>query len=469
MNNRSLCLLVVLFIGALSLQAQTPPSVLDVGERRADLYYWDTNWVDYKVATHPEKVYTLVTQYYLFPFYSMGGDALHSSGCRFIGRPCITETPMKVIGIAGCAYLGSEYDEHPSGSDWAFVDTAIADRVPEYFKLYQIEDDSLYFMNEVRWDTITPQYQMAFPMVEYDDVVIAAGFKSPDSAYNLYEAYFEKPVTVHDTFVVGGTTWNNVVHGVDTELFDNPYEGYYWFEHVATHYVALVSMGGFIVRKPNPPYFYLKNLSPNYSIYDDSTLYMCTQYDTTSFFKCEPQNYELWWSFFAIFDTDFVYNECMGVWTTGLYVEAVDTSGTATLAWDDSGVEQWQVSVAPLGVEADSGMLYTTPINYLQVIGLDTGSWYVARVRTLCDTDLFGEWSDSVLIYVPGASCVMPTGLHVVAVDSAMVSLAWDAGTATTWQVERGICDLGMSNAQKVTTQAPALTVADLPFGNAWY
>ncbi|MBQ7061793.1 MAG: T9SS type A sorting domain-containing protein, partial [Bacteroidales bacterium] len=137
--------------------------------------------------------------------------------------------------------------------------------------------------------------------------------------------------------------------------------------------------------------------------------------------------------------------------------------------WDDSGVEQWQVSVAPLGVEADSGMLYTTPINYLQVIGLDTGSWYVAQVRTLCDTDLFGEWSDSVLLYVPGPSCTMPAGLHVVAVDSAMVSLAWDAGTATNWQVERGMCDLGMSNAQTVTTQVPALTVADLPYGNAWY
>ena len=73
MNNRSLCLLVVLFIGALSLRAQTPPTVLGAGERRADLYYWDTNWVDYNVATHPEKDYTLVTLYNLTPFYSQGG------------------------------------------------------------------------------------------------------------------------------------------------------------------------------------------------------------------------------------------------------------------------------------------------------------------------------------------------------------------------------------------------------------
>ena len=387
---------------------------------------------------------------------------------RFIGRPCITETPMKVIGIAACVYLGAEYYAHPSDFIWLFIDTVIANREPEYFKLYQIEDDSLYFINEVRWDTATPRYQVTFPMMKYDDAAIAAGFMNPDTVFYLYEAFFEKPVTVHDTFVVGGTTWNNIVHGYDTELFENPYEGYNWSEHIPTQYVALRNANGNILCNPNPPYFYIKYLSPYHSVYNDSITYTWIL-DTTSFFKCEPQGYEAWWVFFAIFDTDFVYNECMGVWTTGLYVEAVDTSGTATLSWDDSGVEQWQVSVAPLGVEADSGMLFASPINYLQVMGLDTGQWYVARVRTLCDTDFFGAWSDSVLFYVPGRSCVTPTGLHVVAVDSAMVSLAWDAGTATTWQVERGMCDLGMSNAQTVTTTTPALTVADLPFTDAWY
>ena len=346
------------------------------------------------------------------------------------------------------------------------------DRLPEYFRLYQIEDDSLYFRNEVRWDTASPRYQMLFPMKKYDDAAITFGYKNPDTVYNLYEAYFEKPVVVHDTFVVGGTTWNNLLHGYDPELFDNPLDGYGWFDRVPTHYVNPVASFGEIICKPNPSYYYLKFFVPSYSLYINYGPFYNYSYfsaDTSRFHKIEPLNDERWWFFFAIFDTDFVYNECMGVWTTGLYMEAVDTSGTATLAWDDSGVEQWQVSVAPLGVEADSGMLLASPINYLQVMGLDTGQWYVARVRTLCDTDFFGAWSETVLFYVPGRSCVTPTGLHVVAVDSAMVSLAWNAGTASTWQVERGMCDLGMSNAQTVTTTTPALTVVDLPYGDAWY
>ena len=195
--------------------------------------------------------------------------------------------------------------------------------------------------------------------------------------------------------------------------------------------------------------------------------------DTNTFYKFSltggPVNIIQWLPFFAIFDTNFDYEACMGVRGSAAYLESVDSLGNATFAWNDSGVEQWQVSVAPQGVEADSGMLYASPVNYLQVSGLSTGQWYEVWVRTLCDTDLFGAWYGPTLFYVPGASCVTPTGLHVVATDSAMVSLAWDAGTATTWQVERGMCDLGMSNAQTVTTQAPTLTVADLPFTDAWY
>ena len=147
----------------------------------------------------------------------------------------------------------------------------------------------------------------------------------------------------------------------------------------------------------------------------------------------------------------------------------MDMQGTVALTWDDSGMEWWQVAMAPLEVALDSGMLYMTPINYLQVTGLDTGTWYYARVRTFCDTGFYGAWSDTLLFYVPGRSCEMPTGLHVTAVDSAMVSLAWDAGMASTWQVELGMCDLGMNNAQMGTTTTPAITVAGLPYGDSWY
>ena len=454
MNNIKVYLLVMFFIGAFSVWAQTP-TVLEVGERRADLYYWDTNWVDYKLITHSNDQWA----YYIGPLFNSTSSRYFRDGYHFIGRPCITDIPLKVIGVAA---LVSRPFIHGYAID-IVLDSVLENCWPEYFRLYQVDMDSLYFKAETRWDTNASLYKLKYPT---NPDPLSGIYNIFDTILDLYEAYFEKPVIVHDTFVVGGTNRNCLYQG-QHEVSD-----YQWcYIHRPTFYMTLFKWFGPTVPSypPNPPYYYVRHHWPSvfanpYPGYDGTQVW-----DTVKFHKEPIDNIDLWLPFFAIFDTDFVYDACMGVATTGLYVEAMDTLGNVTLEWDDSGVEQWQVSVAPLGVEADSGMLYTTPINYLQVMGLDTGSWYVARVRTLCDTDLFGEWSDSVLLYVPGPSCTMPTGLHVVAVDSAMVSLAWDAGTATNWQVERGMCDLGMSNAQTVTTQAPALTVADLPYGNAWY
>ena len=455
---------VVMLLAGMQVHGQI--DTVAFGERLPYLYYWDTNWIDSKCLLHPTC--------YAYSLYTLGHSTAEgwlSRGDAFWGRVCFTDTPLKIIGIAG---LADVYQ-----STVCVVDTVLSDRLPEYFQLYQMGGENYTdctLLAETRWDTVTPQHCMSF--------IIPGNLTFTDeqdsSYFKLRETYFEKPVIVHDTFCVGGTTHNNLAHGYDADLFPNgPSQGYSWARYIPSTYAFLEKWGYFgdcPHYPPDPPYFIVKYFHPYISYDNPNGAYGPNNvYDTTSFQRIYPpiRNHgmpnEFWLGFFAIFDTDFVYDACMGVATTGLYVEAVDTSGTATLAWDDSGVDEWQVAVAPWGVEADSGMLFETPINYLQVMGLDTGSWYVARVRTLCDSVLYGAWSDSVLFYMPGRSCVMPTGLHVVAVDSAMVSLAWDAGTASAWQVERGMCDLGMSNAQTVTTQAPTLTVADLPFGNAWY
>ena len=429
--------------------AQTQPITLQVGERLPNLYYWDTNWIDYQQQAHCGSTNAFCG--YSFTTF----DA-------FWGRPCITNTPMRVIGIA-CLALKKSFG-------WSVLDSI---RLPEFLYLYQVENDSLFFLDSGNWDTATVNYRVKLPFSPTNAACTL------DSIYNLYEVFFDEPVIVHDTFVVGGTTHNNIVHGVDSELFpDNRYDGYNYTRHLPTAYARGIRIWGSYgdYYMPNPPYYYFRYCWP-YEFWSSETNTdplsspNITPYDTSSFSKIifTSSTQASWLPFFAIFDTNFDYEACMGVRGSAAYLESVDSLGNATFAWDDNGVEQWQVSVAPQGVEADSGTLYASPVNYLQVSGLTTGQWYEVWVRTLCDTDIFGAWYGPTLFYVPGASCVTPTGLHVVAVDSAMVSLAWDAGTATTWQVERGMCDLGMSNAQTVTTQAPTLTVADLPFGNAWY
>ena len=66
-------------------------------------------------------------------------------------------------------------------------------------------------LREVRWDTVSPYCQMIFPYTNYD--------YRYDTVFDLYEVFFEKPIIVHDTFCVGGTMHNNMMHGCDSEIF----------------------------------------------------------------------------------------------------------------------------------------------------------------------------------------------------------------------------------------------------------
>ena len=191
--------------------------------------------------------------------------------------------------------------------------------------------------------------------------------------------------------------------------------------------------------------------------------------DTSTFQKIHRNSREEWLPFFVIFDTDFVYEACVGVATTGLQVEGMSPEGV-TLAWDDSGVEQWQLSVTTPGVEADSGMLFDAPINYLQLSGLEVERWYVASVRTKCDSIFYGFWSDTVMFKIPKHfdTCDVPTWLHVTALDSATVTLAWDASDAMAWEVELGMVDLGMMGGQTTTLLTNSLQKNGL-YTDAWY
>ena len=61
-----------------------------------------------------------------------------------------------------------------------------------------------------------------------------------------------------------------------------------------------------------------------------------------------------------------------------------------TLSWDAGGNTLWQLAVVADGEDIESAETVMTPVNYRLLTDLDTGQWYVARVRTFCDTDVFG-------------------------------------------------------------------------------
>lgn len=448
---KNVLLYVLLAITIFMAHAQP---IIPFGQRLPDLYYWDTNWLDSKVAMHPESYALSVPDYSYYPLIE--GDV-------YIGRPCITDSPIKVIGIAA-AVEASPYKEFPFAYH-NVIDTNTSNRKPEYLRLYQKERDNYYLKGETRWDTLTPQYQMAFPdfngRYETDSIQY-------DTLFDFYLTFFDVPVIVHDTFIVGGTTSNNMKYGYDTVEFpDNPWQIYGYYINMPTRFPVPCrnGLGVTTVYPPNPQYYVIKHLYPYYYL---NPLPSESALDTSAFEIFTHSIWpEFWLPFFVIFDTNFVYDACMGVWTTGVQVESMDAAGVA-LTWNDSGVEAWQVEVKAAG--ADSGMLLETPINYLLVTGLEQGRWYEARVRTLCDSFFFGEWSLPVQFYLPTHfdTCMLPTGFHVAALDSGSVTLAWNNADVLSWTVQMNPVELGMANVQTLTATTNSLQVEGL-YTDAWY
>ena len=103
----------------------------------------------------------------------------------------MTPTPLKIIGIAGLARIVNQHPEYYT------LDTTMEGRLPEYFRLYVPDGDSIRLVAETRWDTATPNKKL-------DLSPILSGDSCP-----LYEAYFDKPVIVDSLFFVGGTSFNN--------------------------------------------------------------------------------------------------------------------------------------------------------------------------------------------------------------------------------------------------------------------
>lgn len=78
----------------------------------------------------------------------------------------------------------------------------------------------------------------------------------------------------------------------------------------------------------------------------------------------------------------------------------------ALLAWD-SVEGACQLSVAPYGVPADSGMVVSVTDTMYTATGLDSGIYYVARLRTEChhqcpihDTLVWSPWGQPTLFYL---------------------------------------------------------------------
>ena len=410
---KTIVLIAILFSVGGSVNAQTWDTI-HWNERKPGLYYWGSNWCDSVIMAG----------------YPLWISSTCGAADYFVGRTCLTSSQLSVMGIAAPAKIFfAGYN----------VDTA---RLPEYFQLYQHEGDSIYFVDEVRWDTATPSKYEVYSTYQ------------PSIFYDFYEAYFDKPIIVHDTFYVGGTLHNNLMYGGSGQEGVNPLQQM----HHPTEYFCSEGNAEIPIAH-DPPYYIMKFFWPsNYLDYTQSGV----MYDTSIFYIYDssafPSNRKFYagrfWHFFAIFDTNFVpgvgtYSDsCLA--PSGLHLEAINDAGVI-LAWNAGGETMWQLSLVAEGVNMNDGLFMTTPINYVTIDSLEMGHWYSARVRTLCDEEYYGEWSDPVQFYFGNpddtVSCPMPQGLQVVSTNVGKVVLQWANGAdAVSWETEVGPADVSLGN-----------------------
>ena len=171
-----------------------------------------------------DTIYNRYRHYYYTTWY----DSCYAVGenCDYAGHlvsdnPCVgnytgnnviqgvyhyTNASLEIIGVVG-GLIKTE-----------FTDTT---RVPEYFMVFDDVDGEWVLVDSARWDTAEIKYmaletQKVFLehrrdtidgvvyLVEYYDTIIETKYMK------ICEAYFKEPITVSDSFLLGGSSFNNV-------------------------------------------------------------------------------------------------------------------------------------------------------------------------------------------------------------------------------------------------------------------
>ena len=305
---------------------------------------------------------------------------------------CFTDSPLQIIGIATAAV--PTVDNHP-------IEFPYEPEYNEHLRLYEADRTSFTLLKEVEWNYYTPKRYMKIDVRGKDyyqnGECCYEGYT--DTAYyvGIREYYFEKPVTVSDSFYIGITTeayYNNF-----PPYMENPQRNTFFVNGICIYYDSTELSN-------NPAHAHCDNFcvsTPKTFHKFRHIAWNQTTGDTID------RNWHWWYSphlmlHFPIVVIDSSYiippYECPPVQNIRI---AQQGEGMAYLMWDThQDHNAWQISYGPQGVEPDSGTLVNCPIQVGQMENLDSCTHYTAYVRAVCNHDsiCYSQWSDPVEVYV---------------------------------------------------------------------
>lgn len=299
---------------------------------------------------------------------------------------CYTETPLNIIGIATtCDIL---HTSHMPGDN---------PTLQEYLRLYEASESEFTMLKEVPIDLSVPG--------RYMDLTIRGGLENrccdqPVSETNelitIREFYFDKPVTVYDSFYIGYTT-----ESIFTNIEYEPLlPGQIWLSMLGQNICWDIDPSPecsqpceftpFHLRKFRHIVYNWDTLSPNYGDTIDREWHW--RYNR-GFMLQFP---------IVVIDSSYIIPpyECPPVESPRV---ADQDNGQAILLWDThADHNSWQISYGPQGTEPDDGTIVNCPIQVGRIDGLDTCTHYTAYVRAVCNHDsiCYSQWSEPVDIYL---------------------------------------------------------------------
>lgn len=329
-----------------------------------------------------------------------------------------TDTPIQIIGIAtSCRTMPLHA---------GFVDFNLDPLYPEYLRLYDATVDDFVLLEEVQFQRQTPKRYMNI------DIRVPPGFyndccyiESPDTivTVDIREYYFEKPVTVTDSFYVGHTNENSYGYSYDIHRETIDIKGITiepwalaWDESRITRICD-----HFCGSTPNHLKKYRNivwNTQPNSPTYGDTIASLST-------WKWKEDPYYMVEFPIVVIDSSWIIPPFQCPPVTNLRI-AYQGEGRAVLYWDaHADQNSWQTCFGPQGTPPDSCTLFNNPIQVADIRGLDSCTHYDAYVRGVCyhDSTCYSEWVGPVDIYICDTTGGGGDSLHTVTAMNVLTNI----------------------------------------------
>jgi len=330
----------------------------------------------------------------------------YSSGNGLTAVQMYTNKPLKVLGLSAVAYrdLPKQTNEGflIGGLRFNTRDTTLAGRITDSLIIYQKDDKNLVRLKSAPWRIEYPHRYLyapygylrlharvaSLPLDMFDTNVIAP----------LYEAMFDRPVVVEDSFVVAGTMLNN---GLGWLQYSEGAGNFAWLWYrTATRYVGIPitwgELNGNIIDTNIMVGAKLRSLDWRwYKGTGDYQRWITPDGHVTDTFNRSGRTVPM---IFPIIDPDFDTVICHDV--KHLRVEERG-AGCATIVWDNGDGGPWEVAIGKSTDRWEDFVITSTAVPTLTVSGLEVGIQYFAVVRGYCSvTDEFGSWSSPIEVEV---------------------------------------------------------------------